>query len=408
MKLRCDAPFCCKSLFSKSMIKSLWLTSWYPNALDAMNGDFIQRHARAAALFCKVDVIHLEADTENKLESSVTISQNTEGNLSETTVLYKPATGITGKIASYFLYQRLFKQQIKKYITANGLPDVVHVHVPVKAGLLALWIKKKYKIPYAVTEHWAIYNHIAADAYPKRNFLFKYFTKRILQQADIFLPVSKNLGENIQQMVLQKNFTAIPNVADTSLFNYTEQKPTGHFQFIHVSTLKKQKNPEGLLRAFAALIKENAYKHCRLLIAGESNDALNKYYQQLFYNNEHVAFTGLLPYAAVAAKMKESQALVMFSRFENLPCVIIEALCCGLPVISTNVGGIPEMIDESYGLLLNNEDEAALLNAMKKLVGNYKNYDCRFIAESAAEKYNYQKIGRDIADCYEHLKTIVV
>lgn len=386
------------------MIKSLWLTSWYPNALDAMNGDFIQRHARATALFCKVNVIHLEADTENKLESSVTISQNKEGNLFETIVLYKPATGTAAKIASYFLYQRLFKQQINKYITENGLPDVVHVHVPVKAGLLALWIKKKYRIPYAVTEHWAIYNTIAADAYPKRNFIFKYFTKRILQQADIFLPVSKNLGESIQQMVLQKSFTAIPNVADTSLFNYTEQKSPGHFQFIHVSTLKNQKNPEGLLRAFATLVKEDAYQHCRLLIAGESNDALNKYYQQLFNSDDYVEFTGLLPYTAVAAKMKESHALVMFSRFENLPCVIIEALCCGLPVISTHVGGIPEMIDESNGLLIDNEDEKALLYAMKKLVGPYKNYDNKLIAKAAAEKYSYQKVGRDIADCYEHLK----
>ena len=241
------------------MVKALWLTSWYPNKLDAMGGDFIQRHARAVSLFCKVDVMHLEADKNNELTQPVDISVNQNGNLSETIIIYKlNNTPLIGKIFSLIKYVRLFQKKLEAYISKNGKPDIVHVHVPMKAGIIALWLKRRYSIPYIVTEHWAIYNYTAVDAYPKRNYLFKYFTKKIIENTSAFLPVSKNLGEAVQKMVTPVGFTVIPNVADTDFFNNTistASDKTG-FIFVHVSTLKYQKNPQGILRVFAKLCSQ--------------------------------------------------------------------------------------------------------------------------------------------------------
>ncbi|HXL58429.1 MAG TPA: glycosyltransferase, partial [Chitinophagaceae bacterium] len=147
------------------MIKALWLTSWYPNKLDKMNGDFIQRHARAAALFCKVDVIHLEPDKHNILTQKIEVSAQTNGNLSETIVLYKLSKNIfTGKLFSFIRYVLLFKKYVQRYIALHGKPDIVHVHVPMKAGIVAWWLKRSHHIPYVVTEHWTIYNNMAEDA----------------------------------------------------------------------------------------------------------------------------------------------------------------------------------------------------------------------------------------------------
>ncbi|HRI22764.1 MAG TPA: glycosyltransferase, partial [Panacibacter sp.] len=235
------------------MIKALWLTSWYPNRLDAMNGDFIQRHARATAMFCKVDVIQLEADLRNQLMQRTESSVSQYGNLTETIVLYKLcALPLVGKLFSFIRYVSVFKKQVRQYIAVNGKPDIVHVHVPMKAGIIALWLKRRYSINFVVTEHWAIYNNLAEDAYPKRNFLFKYFTKKILTKAAAFMPVSSNLGKAVQQMVSHIDFTVIPNVADTFYFNdETTAKPENVFRFVHVSTLKYQKNPQAILRTFA-------------------------------------------------------------------------------------------------------------------------------------------------------------
>ncbi len=385
------------------MIKALWLTSWYPNRLDAMNGDFIQRHARATAIFCKVDVIHLEAAEPNQLKQTTELSASLQGNLSETIVLYKHSTlPLFSKLFSFLRYYTIFKKQVKQYIAANGKPDIVHVHVPMKAGIIALWLKRRYDIAFVVTEHWAIYNSLAADAYPKRNFIFKFFTQKILKDATAFLPVSKNLGQAVQQMVSAVSYRVIPNVADTLYFNHeTTLKPVNIFRFIHVSTLKYQKNPEGILRVFAKFCSRFPYG--QLLMVGGNNDELIRYAQGLGIPAENIAFCGLLQYKEVAAELKHSHALLMFSRFENSPCVIVEALCCGLPVISTNVGGIAEMVDDKNGLLVNNEDEEALYNAMLEMYKGYKNFNCREIALRAQNTYSYPIIGEKIAGIYKEL-----
>ncbi len=382
------------------MIKALWLTSWYPNKLDTMNGDFIQRHARAVSLFCKVHVIHAEADKKNELKKLLEISENCDKNLSETILLYRLNNiPLAGKIISYFQYLRLFKMQVQQYIEANGKPDIVHVHVAMKAGIIALWLKRKFNIPFIVTEHWTIYNSNAPDNYKHRGFLFRYYTKKTLRQSSAFLPVSNDLGNAVQKTVTEVPFTAIPNVADTGLFNYQSAEKKHAFSFVHISTLNYQKNPEGILRTYKKFLER--YPETDLIIAGEAGVALKQYADTLNLPRANLLFTGLVSYAEVASILKKSEALIMFSRYENLPCVIIEALCCGLPVISTNAGGIPELINDSNGFLIDNEDEPALLNAMINMYEHYQKFNCKQISADAAEKFSYEKVGNEIMEIYK-------
>ena len=71
------------------MIKALWLTSWYPNKKDEWNGDFIQRHAKAVAAFCKTDVIHVEGVEYKYVVSEIDASRTSAKNLSEIIILFK-------------------------------------------------------------------------------------------------------------------------------------------------------------------------------------------------------------------------------------------------------------------------------------------------------------------------------
>ena len=80
------------------MMKVLWLTSWYPNDLDKWNGDFIQRQAQAAALYGNITVIHVEADAQGLLQEPLVKKTSSDGNLTETIVLFKPfRSKIAGK-----------------------------------------------------------------------------------------------------------------------------------------------------------------------------------------------------------------------------------------------------------------------------------------------------------------------
>ncbi len=384
------------------MVNVLWLTSWYPNRLDTMNGDFIQRHARAASLFCNVHVIHLEADTQNVLTQKTEVSIMQQNNLTEEIVLYKLVNKIplAGKLFSYLRYITLFKKHIKAYIKQHGKPGTVHVHVPVKAGLLALWIKRRYGIPYIVTEHWAIYNDKAPDAFKKRNFLFKYYTKKILRQAALFTPVSKDLGAAVQKMVINIPFAVVPNVVDTGLFYYDASKRGGNglFTFLHVSTLNYQKNPEAILRAYKSFLTQ--HPHSKLIMVGGACDALLQYASSLNIPAKNIHFTGLIPYNGVSEMMRASDAFVMFSRYENLPCVITEALCCGLPVISTGEGGIGEVIDNTNGLLVNPDDENALLQAMLQVYNEIPRFNRRDISNPAVQLFCYNTVGQKLVTLY--------
>lgn len=381
------------------MLRVLWLTSWYPNKLDAMNGDFIQRHAKATSLYYDVHVIHFESDKKNELKTPLEKQKKSEVNLTEEIYLFKLSSfPVIGKIISFWLYNKNFKKAIKEYISTNGKPDIVHVHVPVKAGIVALWLKKKYDIPFVVTEHWTIYSQQSPDFFLKKSFLFKYFTRKILLNAAAFLPVSKDLGNNIQKLVAPVSFTVVENAVDTNFFNFQQQQENEVFQFIHISTFNYQKNTEAIVKAYKQFVTE--FSKSKLLLVGEAGNNIIQFSKNLNIPSANIQFTGLVSYETVAKYLKCSNALVMFSRYENMPCVILESLCCGVPVISSNTGGINEVVNNENGILLEEYSEAALLNAMKEMYKNYEKYNSSKISHQAITKFSYQTIGKKIAQVY--------
>lgn len=370
----------------------LWLASWYPNKLDKWNGDFVQRHAQAVALYCNITVIHL-MQSETVLENEV----NKQANLTEIIIYCKAVKSPFQKIVNQFTFFQTYRKSIEKYISENGAPALVHVHVPMKAGIVGVWLKKKYNIPLIVTEHWAIYNEFAFDAYYKRNVWFKNWTKHIIRKADKLLPVSKELGESINRWVMKKDFTVVPNVVDTSIFNY-RPSTTNKFRFVHVSTMIWQKQPQTIIDIFVQLHQQHL--QTELYMVGPYPEEMYEYAKDSSEVNNSIFFTGAVEYTEVAKQLQQANAFVLFSRYENLPCVILEALCCGLPVISSNVGGINEVIDETNGVLVNKDEPAALLYAMQGVIENYNSYNREQIALAAQQKFSYEVVGKQMYAIY--------
>ncbi|MBV9962132.1 MAG: glycosyltransferase [Parafilimonas sp.] len=382
-------------------MKVLWLTSWYPNKINPTNGDFVQRHAQATSLFCKVDVIHVEKDSRSVLNQSVEINKNAEGNLTETIVLFKEnKLALVGKFFSLLKYKKFYKQQVENYIEKNGLPDLVHVQIAMKAGIIALWIKKKFGVRYMITDQWTIYNSTAKDAYEKRSIIFKNFTKEIFSNAILFISVSKNLVDTIAKKITQLPFTIVYNVVNTNNFFYSEKKKE-HFTFVHASTLGEQKNPEAIIDAFIAFNKKHPCT--RLLLIGDTPDALKNYLAQKNLAQNIIEFTGFIPYEKLGDVVQQCHAFVLFSRRENMPCVVAEALCCGLPVITSNAGGTAEVINAENGIVVYDYTTVALTQAMIQLYENYNQYNQKNIADESASKFNYNIIGKQITDAYKSI-----
>lgn len=216
--------------------KILWLVSWYPNKYDPFDGDFIQRHARAAALYDDIVVLFVKQAEEQTIKE---IEEHQQGSLTERIIYIPKKKGLAGKIWNMALYIKVFGNEAALRIQ-QGMPRVVHVHVPWKAGLIALWIKKKYKIPFVVTEHWGIYNSVVEDNIHTRPLLLRRFLKLIYKEAKAVVPVSHFLGNGINQTLFWRSFTVIPNVVDTTLF-FPSQK-SSRFTFLHVSNMVPIKN----------------------------------------------------------------------------------------------------------------------------------------------------------------------
>ena len=85
-----------------------------------------------------------------------------------------------------------------------------------------------------------------------------------------------------------------------------------------------------------------------------------------------------------------------------MPVVILEALASGLPVVSTNVGGIKEMIDDTKGILVEPRNKEALAEAMIKMIETYKSYDANHLRNSVIEKYGYESVGRFLSGLYSN------
>ncbi|HLK31066.1 MAG TPA: glycosyltransferase [Puia sp.] len=382
------------------MQKILWLTSWYPNKTDMFTGDFIQRHAKAVSKFYHVIVLHVAKADHPFFPGESYEEINQSENLTEHIVYYKCDTPLKplNKFNSLLKYKKIFRKLILVY--KNESIPLSHVHVPLKAGLLGMWLKQKYKVPYILTEHYGIYNNIVDEPFNKRDILFKFFTKKIIRESAIFSPVSRNVGVAINKMVIDKPFSVVYNTVDISLFYY-KPATSNKFRFIHVSNMHPLKNVEGIIHSFAAVWQENI--ELELVLVGKYDNSILELAQKTQMLDKSIFFTGEISYDEVAKQMQTADAFILFSKTENMPCVILESLCCGLPVISTNVGGIPEVVNESNGILIESANEDALKEAIRIMVKDYHQYNRAAISKNAIQKFSYEEIGKQISQLYQQV-----
>ena len=305
-----------------------------------------------------------------------------------------------------FNYNLTFFSQTKIFIrelfNKYSLPLFVHVHVPMKMGKIAAWINKKWGLSYLLSEHSASYLKQAPDNYFSRSTYYRQNVKRIFQHALAVTNVSGTVGEILRQTFSIDKFYIVRNTVDNELF-FFKNRSADKFRFIHVSTMTFQKNFEGLIRAFEqfSVGRENV----ELLLAGPIS-AEGKRRVEVSPAASQIIVTGEVPYKDIAILMQGSDCFVLFSRYENFPCVIIEALCCGLPVITSDAGGAGEAIDAGNGIVVPSENEAALVESMTKMTEGYHQYSRKEIAEKAAKLYSYPAIGKDFLELYKLLRLV--
>ena len=385
------------------MNKILWLCSWYPHPGDPYEGDFIQRHAKALSLYAPVTVFYVnQQGSDKEVDEDMIIGQQTEGVCEKIIFFRFKRTGVAlmDKLAYNFQYYRAYKKALQTYISKEGKPAVVHIHVPMKAGMMGRWIKREWGIPYIISEHSSHYNGKTDDDFSAKNFFHRYNVRQVFRDAVAVTNVSTIIGDKLKALFGINDVKIIHNTVDTRFFYYSNSGAS-KFRFIHVSTLANyQKNIDGMLRSFSKLA--NQRQDFELVIAGPASVELKEKAIQSGLSS-YVSYTGEISYPEVALQMQQASALVLFSRYENFPCVMIEALCCGLPVIAADTGGINEAVNETNGILVESENEEQLTAALDRMMNEYGKFDRKEIADTARQLFSYETIGKQFYDLYNEV-----
>jgi glycosyltransferase involved in cell wall biosynthesis len=258
--------------------------------------------------------------------------------------------------------------------------------------LFAVSLKRKYGIPFVISEHWSGF-------LSKQNRKTIALAKIIAKNAELVIPVSKELKKGLQLNGIVKEANVIGNVIDTDLFCIS-QEAKDQFIFLHISNLIPLKNSEKIIKVASKLYEK--YPHFQLQIGGDGDVEKLKNWVKKYKAEVFTKTFGLLSHKEVAKKMQQSSCFVLFSDMETQGIVLLESLSIGVPVIATNVGGIPEIVDKKRGILVENNNEDVLLEAMKSMLEKnveldssedlrkyvVENFSKSVIAEKFSEIYN--------------------
>ena len=337
-------------------MKILFISSWFPNKLEPTNGNFVQRHAEAVALKHDVEILHTIGDFNQK-ETFVFDDKIING-IRTLVVYYKNSKN---PIQNFLRRMKAYKMGFSKM----QKPELVHGNVLHNNMLFAVYLKKKYKIPFVISEHWTA---LQEENLGRTSANIKRIAKFIAKHADYIFPVSENLKNSLKVLGIKTPMKVLSNVVNTDIFQIRQTDGNKSTKFLHVSSLIARKRPDKIIETVHQL-KVNGYD-VSLEIGGDGDTATLRRLVQKLNAEEYISVFDEISYEEVAEKMQTSDCFILFSDNETQGCVILESYACGKPVIATSVGGVPEFIKPGLGVLIEKANEQELYQSMQNFIEN--------------------------------------
>jgi len=292
-----------------------------------------------------------------------------------------------------------------KHLIKPGSFDLIHAHQVYPDGYAACLAKKYIKIPVIITIHGELSN-------PELNSIsVKRKVKYALNTADKVIIIGKFQKDLCLQLGLynEKKLVNIPNGFDTEMFYPNDlirmrselgipQRPK---ILCYVGHLYPPKGLSYLIKAIKSVVEKN--RDILLCIVGDG--PLKEELQDLTVSlklSDNVLFVGQKERHEIPKWMNACDVFVLPSIKEGFPTVIPEALACGKPVVSTNIFGIPDIINSrNVGILVPPGNIKELAEAISKAIDIQWDSD---IIIKKAEEYTWQSISMRLIECYEQVQ----
>ena len=316
-------------------------------------------------------------------------------------------------------YSMALTSKIVKVIRASKL-DLIHSHYAIPHAMSAYMAREITKTPYVVTLHGSDVHTLGLDP------AYRPVVKHTVEAADAVTCVSEFLRNSAQNdLGIEKEIHVIPNFINIDRFTHLEgirltvesgcvslrQENDAHELhpeekiLLHASNFRKVKRVVGLIEIMRVVVDH--YPKTRLIIAGDGPTRIEverKIEELDLCNNVHLL--------GIKSNMQEimcsADMFLLNSKLEGMPLVLLEAMSCKLPVVTTPAGGIPELVrpgkdglvtkgfgEEEYAqAIIDLLDSDSLREKLGK-AGRKRVEDC-FSADEIVSKY--EKVFESVLD----------
>ena len=294
------------------------------------------------------------------------------------------------------------------HVLRPGRPvDVVHAHQgeDVATLLLARLAAARHRCPLVVTVHCSV-RHTVTGRSPRALFLRLVggaVEARVLARADAVVALARRTAQLLRRDGVPADAVhVIPSGFEPGTFGDRDREDAfagfGRPRVGFVGRLAPSKRPDLLVRAFAAMSREAS-----LVVVGDG--PLRERVEEMAASSVprgRVHLQGFVEHTQVPRVLASLDVLVLPSEYEELGSVLVEAMAAGVPVVATDVGGIPEVVrDGETGLLVPPGDVAALTAALDRLTADRELR--RRLGEAArdrAQQYAWPVLARRVLAVY--------
>ena len=280
--------------------------------------------------------------------------------------------------------------------SADGhAPDVLHAHYD-RAALPAGALGRLHGIPVVHSEHSSDFRAPMSRARALR-------ARLAVRLTTLTCPVSHDLEMCLRRVAPRGDFEVVPNSFDPELFHVSAGRHdrSGPARLLCVALLDHRKGVPDLLQAFARLPPGCATLD--LVGDGAERERCDRLVSELGLGDA-VRVHGLCPRRDIGRLMRDADLFVLPSHTENNPCVLLESMASGLPIVATAVGGVPEIVDGQVGTLVEPHAPAHLAAGIEGALERLDRFDRDAIARRAEAAYSSQAVGRHWLAIYERLR----
>jgi glycosyltransferase involved in cell wall biosynthesis len=237
--------------------------------------------------------------------------------------------------------------------------------------------------------------------YENSNILSKRLIKNLLSNADVVFCLSQSWIEYFGQNFKTKRLLIIPNIIDYPLLNKYSAK-TGVITFLFLGLICEEKGIFDLIEVISKNMEQYRAR-IKLLIGGNGEvqklkDLINKHHLE-----DIVEFLGWISSKEKAYVLNYSDVYILPSYHEGLPISILESMSYGKAIISTKVGGIPEIVrNKENGLLINPGDLEQIKKSLNFFLENpEKIEEYGVVSEQKVQKYLPNSVLKELEEIYK-------